>query len=355
MRLDLQRLGPHLKGELLSLYLVAGDEPLQRGEALDAIRAAARARGFVERELLQPEAGGRMDWGALNVAGQSLSLFAERRLLEVRLESAKLGKEGVRALSEYAAAPPPDALLLVALGKLDARQRKSKWYRELDRRGGLVEVWPLDHRQLPGWLARRMRARGLEPGPGVAEWLAGRVEGNLLAAAQEVERLLLLRGPGPLALEDLGRMVADSARYSVFDFSDALLAGDAARALHVLRGLREEGEAPVLVLWALARDLRLLAGLAAEVEHGTPPARALGARRDLWDKRKTQVGRALGRFPAARWRALLGRCLEVDRAAKGVPGLDPWVELERVTMAAARPSADPRARVPRAPSESPRS
>jgi len=268
MRLGIHQLGSHLKQPLLPVYLISGDEPLQRGEALDAIRAAARGQGHSERELLEHDA--HFDWNLLAAMADNLSLFGDRRLIELRLGSNKIGAEGSKALLQYLQRPPQDTVLLIIAPRLERSQSGAKWVKQIESLGALVSVWPVERGQLPGWLEKRMLSRGLLPGPGVAEWLADRVEGNLLAAAQELEKLRLLQEPGPVDLEQMMAAAADSARYTVFDLADSALQGRAARCVRILHTLKSEGAPEPLALWALLKETRLLAGLAGEVTGGRP-------------------------------------------------------------------------------------
>ena len=251
---------------------VCGDEPFLVEEAAAGIRAAARVAGYDEREVFHAERS--FDWGALAAAAASLSLFASRRLLELRLPTAKPGDAGARALADYCARPPDDTVLLVIAGKLDGNTRKSKWVSALRAAGPFQEFHPPTGAALNAWLVARLRARGLQPHPDAVELLAQRVEGNLLAAAQEVDKLALLHGGGPVTVDDVRDAVADSARYDLFQWVDAAVGGDSPRALRMLDGLRAEGAEPVLVLWALVRELRTLATVSAAVGRGESPPTA---------------------------------------------------------------------------------
>lgn len=330
MRLNIHQLQSHLQRPLLPVYLVAGDEPLQRGEVLDRLRATARAQGHSEREVLEHDA--HFDWAQLATMADSLSLFGDRRIIELRLGSAKIGAEGSKALVAYCERPPDDTVLLILSPKLDRGQLASKWVKSVEQRGALLTVWPVERNQLPGWLEQRLQSRGLQPQPGVAEWLAERVEGNLLAGAQEVEKLLLLQEPGPLSLEQMMAAASDSARYSVFDLADSALAGNAARCLRVLHTLRGEGTPEPLALWALTKEIRLLAGLAAEVGSGRALPQALAARREIWSNRRPLYGKALKRISPAGWRRLLRLCAGADRAIKGEEKADPWLLFEDIAL-----------------------
>ncbi len=328
MRVRPHELDSHLARKLAPVYLVSGDEPLQRQEACDAIRQRARQQGFSGREVLEAEKG--FDWQQLLTAANSLSLFAEQRIIDLRIPSGKPGNDGGKALTAYAADLPPDTLLLITLPKLERGQDNSKWFKALERVGVVIQVWPVEGSRLPPWIEQRMRKSGLTPAPGVVEMLAERVEGNLLAATQEIEKLLLLHGPGVITPEQLAEAVSDSARYDVYGLADSALQGQVARGLRMLNGLRAEGTAAPVVLWALARDIRTLTSLAAEVAGGTPPARAIAARREIWDKRKPLISRGLQRLPLAQWQQLLQLCSRADRAIKGRDPADPWLLMQQI-------------------------
>ncbi len=330
MRLKTNQLLPQLHKPLAPVFLVSGDEPLQRSEALDAIRRAAREQGYTERELL--EAGPIFDWSQLTGLADNLSLFGDKRIIELRLISPKIGNEGGKTLLAYLERPPEDTVLLITSPRLERAQYASKWVKAIERHGVLVNVWPVDHKQLPGWLRQRMRTQGLHPEEGVTEWLAERVEGNLLAAVQEVEKLRLLQGPGPLSLEQITAAASDSARYTVFDLADAALAGDSVRAVRITRTLRAEGSPEPLVLWALSKEVRLLAGLAGELSNGQPLPQLLAARRDIMEKRRPLYTRAIKHRSATGWRRLLARCAEADRTIKGGTKADPWLQLEGLAL-----------------------
>lgn len=329
MKLRYEQLASHLQQGLQPVYLISGDEPLQVMEAADAIRARARELGFGEREVLHAEAG--FDWNALTAASGSLSLFAEQRLLELRLPSGKPGKEGGAALSDYAADPPPDTVLLIICGKIDTASQKSKWYKALEAAGVTLQVWPVEPGALPGWVLNRMRSCGMQPTPEAAQILAERVEGNLLAAAQEVEKLRLLFGEGPIDVLQVEEGVADSARYDIFELVDTALLGDAPRTTRVIEGLHAEGVEPILVLWALMREIRTLAQMAEELAQGRSIEAVLGQFR-VWEKRKGPVRAGLKRHTLRRWLQLLRRAGRIDRMIKGIEPGNPWDELLQLAL-----------------------
>ncbi len=328
MRLRNDQLSAQLQHSLAPIYFLTGDEPLQMGEAADLIRAHAKQQGHSEREVL--EHGPAFDWSRLSGLADSLSLFGERRILDLRLGSTKIGNEGAKTLVAFAQHPPPDTLLMISAPKLERTQLSAKWVKALEQTGVLVQIWPVQGDRLAPWVEQRLRRAGLIPEAGVVEMLAERVEGNLLAAAQETEKLLLLHGPGVISVEQLLESVADSARFDVFGLGDTLLAGEAARGLRMLQGLRSEGVAEPVVLWALSREIRTLAMLTFEIEQGASVARAMGAYR-IWEKRKPLIRRGMQR-PAAHWQRLLLKCNRVDRAIKGFEPADPWRLLQDLAM-----------------------
>jgi len=337
-QLRADQLASQLAGGLSPVYFIHGDETLLVGECADAVRATAREQGYSDRQVFSADSG--FDWNRLSAASDSLSLFSERRILELRLPTGKPGREGARALSEYAGRLPEDTVLLVISAKLEANARKSKWVQALDKAGVSVPVWPVEMAQLPAWIDRRMREHNMLPNRDALQLIADRVEGNLLAAAQEIEKLYLLHGPGPLDLETVAELVADSARYDIFVLVDAALAGDAAYAQRVLTGLRGEGVEPVLVLWALSREIRSLASMARAVKGGMPLGRVLTERR-VWEKRKLLISGVFQRIHGRQWWVLLQRCALIDRVIKGRAPGSAWDELLQLTLRLAGVSSLP--------------
>jgi DNA polymerase-3 subunit delta len=345
MQIQPEQLESRLRGALAPVYFISGDDPLRVGEAADAVRARARAEGFDEREVL--DAGTGFDWNSLAAAAGSLSLFSARRIIDLRLPGGKPGDAGAKALRAYAEAPPGDTLLLITAGKLEPSARKSRWVEALDRAGVVVFVWPLDARQLPAWVGARLQRRGLDATPGAAALLAERVEGNLLACMQEIEKLHLLLGAGRIDERHVAAAVADSARFDVYDLADAALAGDGARGVRILNGLQGEGVAPPVVLWALVRDLRQLAPMAQARGAGQPTAAVL-ARFRVWQSRSTAFSRALQRVSGADCNRMLRRCALIDRVIKGQAAGNAWDELLQLILWLAGVDA-----LPAAPSREP--
>ncbi len=327
MKLYPDKLEAALKKVLLPVYFFSGDEPLQLGEAADAVRRAAREQGFTEREVMHAEKG--FDWNELLMASNAMSLFAEKRVIDLRLPSGKPGKDGGAALVEYAGRPPEDTVLLISSGKVDKCSQSAKWYTALDKVGATLQVWPVEAPEMPRWLDQRLRTRGLQPEQDAVRIIAERVEGNLLAAAQEVDKLVLLNGEGALSAEQVEAAVADSARFDVFGLVDAALEGDTTRSTRMLDGLRGEGVEPILVLWSLTRELRSLADMAAQIESGKGVDGVLAR---VWGKRKGPVKAALLRHNRARWQQMLRRAARLDRVIKGAAAGNAWDELLQLTL-----------------------
>ena len=326
MRVRPEQLAAHLRKTLAPLYLVFGEEPLQAMEAADAIRAAARERGHAERECLTVETG--FDWNLLRQRAASRSLFAGRRVLDLRLGNAKPGDAGAKALGEYAARPAEDTVLLITAGKLDWSTQKGRWFTALDSVGVVVAAMPIELSRLPAWIDQRLRSRGLNPTPDAVTLLSERIEGNLLAAAQEIEKLALSDPGRELTAAAVLAVVGDSARYSIYDFVDAALLGHPERAVRILDGLRGEGVEPVLLNWALHREIRVLAALAFARDQRQSPETVFAAfaarKQPVWDKRKPPLLQALRRLTLVQCRQLLRACARIDRLAKGAETGSPW-------------------------------
>ncbi len=329
MQLKAEQLQSHLSGTLSPVYLISGDEPLLVQEAADAVRSAAREQGFSERELMHAEAG--FDWNTLLTEANSLSLFAERKLIEVRLPTGKPGDKGARALQEYVDNLNPDTLLLLVSPKLDASAKRSKWVKALDAAGAMVQIWPVTPAQLPRWLERRLRARGIKANRQAIEILADRVEGNLLAAVQEIEKLALLAPDGSVDGATMSTVVADSARFNVFDLVDRALAGDATGACRTLRGLLEEGTEPIVILWSLTKEARILLKAANRVAAGNRADSVL-PKLGVWEKRQPLFKTALRNLNPATLRYILRLAAGVDKAIKGVRKGDVDSELTTLVL-----------------------
>ena len=321
MKIAANQLTPHLQKSLLPCYLVTGDEHLLVQEALDAIRARAREQGFGSRELFVQTTG--FDWDELRRAGGNLSLFAEKRIIELRLPTGKPGVKGSAAIAEFTADAGEDLMFIVSAPKLDRNSQNAKWVKALDATGGVTQIWPVGVRELPAWINDRMRRLGLQPDRDAVRLIADRVEGNLLAAQQEIEKLRLLHGEGPLTAEDADAAVADSSRFDVYKLVDAAVGGNAARAIRILGGVRTEGVEPVIVMWALTRELRMLAGLSDNLRAGMDLGSSM-RKAGVWQNREALVRACIGRHQAATFYALLQLARRADAAAKGQLRADPW-------------------------------
>jgi len=318
MRIRADKLAHALDTPLGPAWLVTGDEPLLVGEAADAIRARARDEGYLDRETFFVEP--RFDWGLVLGSSQALSLFASRRLLEIRMPTPRPGVEGGRVLEDLAAQPPPDTVVLVVTGRLERDALSSAWVKAFERHGAVVQAWPIEIGELPSWVSARAARHGLELGADAARLLAQRVEGNLLAAHQEIEKLALIHEPGTVDEDEVAAAVANSARYDVFQLGEAALGGDAARALRILEGLRGEGTEPPVVLWLLCREIRALAQ--ARRSRGAPAGFGRQA-----ERRARVLQAALRRTAGTRLGPLVSQAARVDRCIKGLGQGDPWDEL----------------------------
>ena len=340
MELTPERLIAQLPNEpLRPVYLIAGPEPLRVLEAADAVRARARADGIDEREVFDAD-GRDADWNRLVQSFGAMSLFASRRLIEVRMPSAKPGKEGAEVISGFCAQAPQDVVLLIT-GDDWSRQHGGKWSEAVARVGHHAIAWALKPHELTEWVERRLRARGLRADRDAVERLVERVEGNLLAAGQEIDKLALLSDGQPIDLARMESYVADAARFDIFRLLDAALNGQGAHALRMLHGLRAEGEAVPALMGMLVMELQRIAALARVNAKGGNLANEFKAQR-VWDSKQAVYRRALQRHDAARWEALLAEAGKVDRIAKGRPRIgeepaDAWLALERLLLAMAEP------------------
>ena len=340
MQLRAEQLPHQLRnGGLKALYLLVGDEPLQAQEAADTIRAAARAQGFVERQVFTVS-GAHFDWSQVLGAAQSMGLFSSQQVLEIRLPSGKPGKEGSAALQQYAAQLGEGLITLVHLPRLDRQQLQSEWFKALESVGVLVRCDPLDRHQLPAWIAQRLAAQGQHLPPGEAgqhamAFFADRVEGNLLAAHQELQKLSLLYPQGELSFEDIQSAVLNVARFALPQLSAAVLAGAPGRALKVLDGLRAEGEALVLIHWTLTEDIRALKRCVDAMASGRPVPVALREAR-VWGDRERAFERLLPGLDDAALTRLLHAAQACDGLIKGLRHpewpTDPWDGLRRLVL-----------------------
>ena len=336
MLLKGEQLPAHLERDQKPVYVVYGDEPLLVIEAADAIRAAARRSGFDEREVLTAIPG--FDWVALHHAAGNLSLFGGRKLIDLRIPTGKPGREGSAAIQEYCARPSPDALLLVTLPGLDWTEGKAVWLKALAEAGAAVKLLPPTLAELPGWIAGRLRRQQQSADGDGLRFIAERVEGNLLAAHQEIMKLGLLYPAGALNLRQIQDAVLNVARYDLDGLREALLAGDVARLTRTLEGLQQEGEAPPLVLWAVTEEVRSLAQVRAGLDERQPLDVLLKNAR-VWGARQALFRRAVQRVDKVSIEAALMHSAHIDRMIKGAAGGgDVWAEFLRLGLALCRGS-----------------
>jgi DNA polymerase-3 subunit delta len=321
LKIQANQLSSHLLKSLAPCYLVTGDEFLLVDEALDAIRERARERGFTSRERHVATTG--FDWAALTASTSNLSLFAEQRIIELRLPTGKPGKAGSAAIIELVQQSNSELLFIVTGPKLDRSSSASKWAKTIDQKGVSLPTWPIGIRELPGWIANRMRAAGLQPDRDAAMLIADRVEGNLLAAQQEIEKLRLILGEGKVTAEAVNEAVANSSRYDVYKLTDAALAGDSRRSVKILGGLRSEGVEPVIVVWALTRELRTLAKLDDVIRQGGDLGQAM-QKSGVWRNRQALVRGCISRHQHGDFHKMLQATGRADAAAKGQRAGNPW-------------------------------
>jgi DNA polymerase-3 subunit delta len=337
MQLRVDALEGQLARGLTPLYVISSDEHLLALEAADKIRRAARANGYTEREVLSVERS--FKWGELLAANQALSLFGDKKLIELRIPTGKPGKDGGAALQSYAKDLSPDNLTLVTLPKLDWQTAKAAWVGALQQAAVYIEIPAVERAQLPAWIGARLAAQGQSADRTSLDFIADRVEGNLLAAHQEIQKLGLLHEPGKLGFEQIHDAVLNVARYDVFKLSEAMLAGDAVRLVRMLEGLKGEGEALPLVLWAVAEEIRTLLKLKSGMAQGRPLGVLLKEHR-IWGPRERMMEPALRRIPLAALESALQQAAQVDKMIKGLRAKahagDAWDSMLQLALKVAR-------------------
>ena len=340
MRISTEQLPPQLKRGLAPLYTVFGDEPLLAIEATDRIRSQAHTDGYGEREVLTAEQ--HFDWSQLKVSGQSQSLFTSRRILELRIPSGRPGIEGSQALQDFCAHLPAETITLIYLPGIDWRAQKASWFGTLAAAGVMVEAKQVARSALPAWLAGRLKTQEQHADEETLEFIADRVEGNLLAAYQEVRKLVLLFPPGELTFEQVEEAVVDVARFDVSDLAQTLIAGDAQHLVRVLDGLQGEGAAPPLVLWAITEEIRAVGKLLEGLAAGRPMQQAMREARIWGQARQNLIQRHIGRFTTLQVETAVMHAAGIDRMIKGLAQGDVWNELLQLGLRfaqAPRPAA----------------
>jgi DNA polymerase-3 subunit delta len=337
MQLRIDALEGHLAKSIAPLYVISSDEHLLALEAADKIRRAARANGYTERDVLTVERN--FKWGELLAANQELSLFGDKKLIELRIPTGKPGKDGGAALQSYAKSLSPDNLTLITLPKLDWQTAKAAWVASLQQAAVYIEIPTIERPALPGWIGTRLAAQGQSADRQSLDFIADRVEGNLLAAHQEIQKLGLLHEPGKLSFEQVHDAVLNVARYDVFKLSEAMLAGDPARLVRMLEGLKGEGEALPLVLWAVAEEIRTLLKLKAAMAQGRPLGALLKEYR-IWGPRERMMEPALRRISLATLERALHDAAQVDKMIKGLRAKafagDAWDAMLQLALKVAR-------------------
>ena len=323
MKLKTEQLAAHLQKGLAPFYLISGDEPLLVEETCHQIRLATKQHGIEERELLHAEAG--FDWTELLDETNAMSLFASRRLLEVRIPNGKPSDKG-KALLEVVAKPNPDNIVLIVTPRLDAATQKTKWFKALEAAGVFIAIWPIDKNQLPGWLQRRIQAAGMSASQDAVALFAQRIEGNLLAGVQEIEKMRMM-GTQQISAELVEEVTADSARYDAFSLADSCLLGNIGDASRILSHLKAEGHEAIMILGALIRKIRQLISLQA---YGPQRLTEGFKSQNIWPKQQPPFKSALSRLSQAELFECLQTAEQTDRAIKG-DGNDPWLLLSRLT------------------------
>jgi len=318
------------------VYMVSGDEPLQQMESLDLIRSYLRDNEFSEREVLDVDA--QFDWQRLMDEAANMSLFATRRIVELRLPSAKPGRQGSQVLKDYLSRPPEDTVLVINAGKVDGNSKKSAWYKAVEQSGMIVQCWPVAVDKLSSWLQQRFRARDMDADNEVLAYISQHVEGNLLAADQEIEKLYLLLGPGKISYADVAEAVTSQSRYSVFELVDMMLAGDTKRVIRIITGLKAEGVVPVVVNWALAKDIRLL----AQASQDPSSAEFMLKRSGVWQSRIAMFKSCMSRHSPRSFQLMLKRCSYIDAVSKGMIDSNVWDDIESLCVRMAGTSSSAR-------------
>jgi len=330
MRLRLDQLEHALNSKLQSVYLVGGDEPLLVQEAVDLIRTACKKADFSERTILHVER--QFDWAQLNDEANALSLFAEKKLIELRLGKAKPGVPGAKSITQYLAQANEDNILLIECAKLDASATKSKWLKAIEQTGCFVQVWPIGIEEMPRWLSNRAKKMQLDVAHNALSVLSERLEGNLLAAVQELEKLKLNYPDKQITEEDVISSVEDSSRYDIFNLTDACVSGASKQATRILSHLRTEGLEPTIALWALSKEIRLLDALKHAENNGQQP-QAVFSKQYVIKKRQSALVNAANRLSQTSLRTILSLCADCDQQIKGMQrGCSPWETLLDIAL-----------------------
>ncbi len=337
MKLRSDQLPAHLKQPLAPVYIISGDEPLQVSECCDQVRLKARQQGFAERHVYHVDKS--FDWGEVQETANALSLFAQKQILELRMPNGKPGDTGRKVLQEYIEHPSPDNLLLIITDRLDNAIQKTKWFKALEHKGVFIPVWPVELNKLPDWINQRLKRDGFSASREALGLIAERVEGNLLAASQELEKLKLLAKNQHIDEDAVREAVSDSARYDVFQLADAALEGNIKSCVRILGVLKGEGVEPPVLLWAIAREVRLLSYMSRLKSKGISTeaaieqsAKVTGFSPFILKRRRALLEKVIRRHPERSFREMLIMTGHIDRSIKGLDKLNPWDELLTLTL-----------------------
>lgn len=328
MQIKPQQLAGALQKTLAPVYFISGDEPQQLGELADAIRKSAKERDFTAREIFFADK--LFDWKQLNVSADTFSIFADKKIIDLRLPTGTPGAEGGKALAAYCKRLPEDTLLLITAGKITKDAQKSSWFQAIDKIGCVIQVWPLTGQDLLRWIQDRLQQRGITTESGAVKILADRVEGNLLAAAQEIEKLYVLYGAGKLSTQQIIDVVADSSRYDVFKLVESALSAQADKVLKILSSLKAEGIASAIVLWALMREARILIGYKAG--QGQAEKEMVLKKNGIWGERKRLLDVSAKRLTHSELNQVLVLGAKADRQIKGQQQGDAWETLLEASL-----------------------
>jgi len=324
-----EQLLAQLERQLLPLVWIAGDETLLVQESCDALRHFARQQGFVDREVYTVHAN--FDWQSLLTSGNSLSLFADKKLIDLRLGNAKLDNEGRKALHTFLENPSEDNLLLISSARLEKASTQAKWFKQIESAAYFVPVWPISNQQLPAWIRQRLKGHGLHADEQAIRILCQRTEGNLLATAQEIDKLSMLCESTDIDAQTVARAVADSSRFNVFSLVDSALEGQAGRALTILQHLKAEGEDALRILNFICKEIRSLLPMLKLVQTGASVSAAMQQYR-VWRNRMGSVGNALNQHDQASLEHMLEQAAKIDQSVKGLNKLNTWDELAELIL-----------------------
>lgn len=335
MKVNQDQLQRHLQQNLAPVYLISGDEPLLIQESCQMIRDNARNAGFSNRERYYVESG--FDWQDVLMSANSLSLFADRKLIDLSFKNGKFTATDSDAMLQLLELAGDETLVLISMPKLEGATFRNKAFKAIEQKGVTVPVWPIDRQRLPQWIQSRLKQHGLDASNEAIAFLADNVEGNLLAANQEIDKLALTCDSKTIDLETMARMISNASRYTVFNYLDKCLAGDTGAALKTLHGLHAEGTEPPILVWGISRELRMLLRLHHAVSRGENTAQAIRSER-VPRMRERLVENAMRRLPVDTLYPLLEKARRIDRSIKGMADDSPWLLLEQLTLSFCRPA-----------------